>query len=85
MTYDLRRLRLKGLIKRVPKSHRYVLTDLGRRVAIFMSKVYARVVRPVLHRLDPNAPLDPSDPLRRAWMACEQALDSCILEAKLAV
>ena len=29
MTYDLRRLRLKGLIERIDHSHRYHLTDLG--------------------------------------------------------
>lgn len=29
----------------------YLLTPLGRRVAFFMTKSFARVVRPVLHRL----------------------------------
>jgi hypothetical protein len=33
MTYDLRRLRRKGLIRRAPGSHRYELTDHGRRIA----------------------------------------------------
>src|SRR6266487_4135026 len=33
-TYDLRRLRRKGLITRVPGSHCYQLTRLGRRVAV---------------------------------------------------
>lgn len=31
-TYDLRRLRRKGLIRRIPGTHRYQPTDLGRRV-----------------------------------------------------
>jgi hypothetical protein len=39
MTYDLRRLRLKGIIVRLPKSNRYILTPYGRKVAIFFSKV----------------------------------------------
>jgi hypothetical protein len=39
MTYDLRRLRLKGIIVRLPKSNRYILTPFGRRVAVFFSKV----------------------------------------------
>ena len=53
-------------------------------VALFMSKPFARLVRPVLNRLDPSLP-DPSpDPLRRAWRACEQALDSAISEARMA-
>jgi hypothetical protein len=29
MTYDLRRLRLKGLIHRIPKTHRYTATTYG--------------------------------------------------------
>jgi hypothetical protein len=84
MSYDLRRLRLKGLLQRVPGSHRYLLTSLGRRVALFMSKSFVRVVRPILHRLDPTLPDQSPDPLRRAWRACEKALDSAITEARLA-
>jgi len=84
MSYDLRRLRLKGLLQRVPKSHRYVLTSLGRRVALFMSKSFARLVRPVLQRLDPSLPDHASDPLRRAWRACERAFDSSLADAKMA-
>jgi len=40
MTYDLRRLRLKGLIERVAHSHRYRLTSLGIKVATFFTKLY---------------------------------------------
>ena len=83
MTYDLRRLRLKGLISRVPRKHRYVLTPLGRRVAFFISKSFARILRPVLHRLDPALPDHTPDPLRRAWNACERALDASISEARM--
>jgi hypothetical protein len=35
MSYELRRLRLHGLIERIPKSHRYRLTDHGLRTAMF--------------------------------------------------
>ena len=84
MTYDLRRLRLKGIIIRVPKTHRYVLTPTGRRAAIFMTKTFARVVRPVLNRLDPSLPPDAPDPLRRAWAHCEDALDSVVSLARIA-
>ncbi|MDQ6675107.1 MAG: hypothetical protein M3069_30955 [Chloroflexota bacterium] len=42
MTYDLRRLRRKGLIGRQPRSNTYVLTADGIRVAIFYTKVYGR-------------------------------------------
>jgi hypothetical protein len=48
MTYDLRRLRLHGFIERIPKSHRYQLTDFGRRAALFLSRAYTRLVQPGL-------------------------------------
>ena len=46
--YDLRRLRLKGLIVRLPHSNTYVLTDDGQRFAVFYTKVYNRLLRPML-------------------------------------
>ena len=56
MTYDLRRLRLHGLIERIPHTHRYAVTDLGVRVALFYHRVFVRVLRPALsHALDPSA------------------------------
>jgi hypothetical protein len=84
MTYDLRRLRLKGIVSRVPKSHRYVLTPMGRRIALFMTKTFTRVVRPVLNRLDPDFQDATPDRLRRAWSSCERALDTIVADAKLA-
>jgi hypothetical protein len=48
MTYDLRRLRRKGLIRRRPHSNAYVLTPDGVHVAIFYTKVYGRLLRPLL-------------------------------------
>lgn len=38
MTYQLRRLRLHGLIERIPKTHRYRSTDFGFRVAVFCTR-----------------------------------------------
>lgn len=46
MGYDLRRLRLKGLIHRVPKTHRYTATGYGLKVAFFYDKLYLRILRP---------------------------------------
>ncbi|MGH9920417.1 MAG: hypothetical protein ACRD6W_16305 [Nitrososphaerales archaeon] len=51
-TYDLRRLRLKGFIARVPRTHRYQVTPYGRRVATFLTRLAARVVVPTLTELD---------------------------------
>jgi hypothetical protein len=39
ITYDLRRLRLHGLIKRIPKTRRYRITANGLRTAIFYTRL----------------------------------------------
>jgi hypothetical protein len=46
MTYDLRRLRLHGLIDRVPDSHRYRITDRGAKIAMLYVRLHARGFRP---------------------------------------
>ena len=46
MTYDLRRLRLHGMIERIPKTHRYRVTQFGLRAALFFTRVHARLYRP---------------------------------------
>src|SRR5919202_571204 len=48
MTYDLRRLRRKGLIQRRLGSNTYLLTTDAIRIAIFYTKVYGRLLRPLL-------------------------------------
>lgn len=61
MSYDLRRLRLHGLIERTPGTHRYTVTDRGFRLAIFLTRVHNRLVRPGLAELlmdrNPDTPL----------------------------
>src|SRR5580704_12965507 len=44
MTYDLRRLRLHGIIERIRHSHRYQLTPQGLRISLFFSRTYARLL-----------------------------------------
>ena len=85
MTYDLRRLRRKGLIRRVPASQHYELTDHGRRIAVFFTKTYTRILNPSLAELDPTLPDDIAQrsPLARAWRAFEYALDARITDAQL--
>ena len=48
MTYDLRRVRLNGVIERLPRTHRYRPTRDGLRVALFFTRAYARLLRPAL-------------------------------------
>jgi len=80
MTYDLRRLRLKGMIQRVPGKNRYMLTARGVRWALFLTKVYCRIVRPFSRRLDPQPGHSASD---RAFLALDLALDRIVQEARI--
>ena len=54
MSYDLRRLRLKGLLARLPQSHTYRLTELGSKIAVFYTKLYQRVFQPGLSACVPE-------------------------------
>ena len=85
MTYDLRRLRRKGLICRLDGSQHYELTDHGRRIAIFFMKTYTRILNPALTELDPTLSdhIAQRSPLARAWRAFEQALQSRVAAAQL--
>ncbi len=55
-TYDLRRLRRKGLIERRPHSQTYQVTPYGRQVAALFTKAHMRVLAPGLALLSPNLP-----------------------------
>jgi Mn-dependent DtxR family transcriptional regulator len=85
MTYDLRRLRSKGLIRRIPRSQRYQLTTFGRRTAFF-TNTYVRIINPSLAELDPHLPEEIANhhPLAQAWRAFEHALDDKIKQAAIA-
>ena len=50
MTYHLRRLRLHGLIERIPGTHRYRVTRRGARTALFCTRTYNRILRPAWRR-----------------------------------
>ena len=83
MTYDLRRLRLHGLITRIPKTHRYRLSDFGLRAALFSTRSYARLIRPGLALATPSAvPGDAA--LRRSFQQLERAMDTWCAAAHLA-
>lgn len=79
-TYDLRRLRRKGLIMRIPHSRRYELTDLGRQVAVLFTKTHARVLAPGLSALDLKLPgeIAQRSPLATAWRRFDRALNDFV-------
>jgi DNA-binding transcriptional ArsR family regulator len=70
MTYDLRRLRLHGLIERVDGTHRYTATPTGLRVAFFYTTLHRRL----LQLGNPTSP-DIPPPLRAAVRQLELALN----------
>src|SRR6266480_6438860 len=83
ITYQLRRLRLHGLIERVPTSFRYRVTDFGFRVTLFFTRTYNLLLRPVLAAALP-ALRAISTPLKRAFEAIAAQIDTIINEAQLA-
>src|SRR5471030_1781205 len=84
MSYDLRRLRLHGLIERVPKTHRYRLTNLGLQTALFYTRVYSRILRPGLALVSPQAPADSPASLQRSFRTAEQAVNTWCDQVKIA-
>ncbi len=83
MTYDLRRLRLKGLIHRIPKTHRYTATSYGLKVAFFYAKLYLRILRPEWASLLPVNDQLPR-PLRAALDQLEAQIRQIHKDAALA-
>jgi predicted MarR family transcription regulator len=79
MTYDLRRLRLHGLIERVPHTNTYVTTTEGIRFAVFYSKLEARLLRPLLSAHAPPAPVE----LRQALRTIDHAVAEYVTNARL--
>jgi hypothetical protein len=85
-TYDLRRLKRKGLIEKIPHKHRYRLTSIGRRVAVLFTKTYGRVLAPGLSALDLSLPSDviQRSKLSIAWRRFDLALDAFMQEQLIA-
>ncbi|HYV30155.1 MAG TPA: hypothetical protein VEO53_03495, partial [Candidatus Binatia bacterium] len=79
MSYDLRRMRLHGLLERIPKSQRYRLTTFGLKTALFYSRTYQRVLRPALSQIhDPR--ISQSSSLAVAFSTFQKALDDYATE-----
>jgi hypothetical protein len=82
MTYHLRRLRLHGLIERIPHTHRYQVTEFGWRVAYFFTRTYTRVIRPGLAYIVPQAsPMNHT--LRLRFDQLDLAMNDWIAQANL--
>jgi hypothetical protein len=84
MSYDLRRLKLKGALKKLEGQNRYVLTPPGRRWALFFTKSYARIFRPAFQMLEPTVGYSHPAPLARIFGDLDRAVDDLVQSAKLA-
>jgi hypothetical protein len=73
MTYHLRRLRLHAVIERIPKSHRYRVTERGWRIAFFCTRTYNRILRPGLAEIIPKPVYDSS--LGRRFDQLDEAIN----------
>ena len=80
MTYDLRRLRLKGLIYRPPRKNRYFVTPYGWKVARLFSRLDARVFRPAIAMFTASDAVLPF-PLRSALDRVDAQFDQLIYRA----
>lgn len=84
MTYDLRRLRLHGIIQRIPGTHRYEVTPEGLRICLFLTKVHVRVIRPGVSEFMDGCPKAPNRPVANAMRQLDRSMEQLIAEAKLA-
>ncbi|RSM51481.1 hypothetical protein DMB66_41695 [Actinoplanes sp. ATCC 53533] len=82
-SYDLRRLRVHGLITRIRGTHRYQVTDTGLHHALFLTRLHDRFLRTGLAELSDPDPPTPS-PLRTAARAYQHAIDGLSRHAGLA-
>jgi hypothetical protein len=83
MTYDLRRLRLHGVIHRVPHSLRYTLTPDGMRAALLYTTLHRRLRRP--HAATPPTPHQFPSRLDTALHHLDSVLHELWTSAKSAV
>lgn len=70
-SYDLTRLRAKGLIERLPGRNVYRLTPEGQRFAVFYTKLHNRLLRPLMAADAPPAPHE----LRQALRTIDRHID----------
>lgn len=79
LTYDLRRLRVHGLVTRLPHSYRYRVTDTALERALFLTRAHDRLIRTGLAQLTDPAP----GPLQTATRTYGAAIDTLVHESGL--
>jgi hypothetical protein len=79
--YDLRKLRLHGLIERIPHSHAYRFTVRGQKLAILLVQLRKRIYGPIsfgVLRHRPHPDFMPNSDFERAYHKVDQAIDQLI-------
>ncbi len=80
MSYDLRRLRLHGLIEKIPGTNTYTTTSEGIRAAVFYTKLRGQLLGPLLNAGDrAPAPVE----LRRALTTIDRTVATYVTNARL--
>jgi hypothetical protein len=79
--YDLRKIRLHGLIERIPHSYAYRFTQRGQKLALLLIQLRKRIYGPIafgiLHHR-PNKDHMPNSIFERAYHKIDQAFDEAI-------
>jgi hypothetical protein len=79
--YDLRKIRLHGLIERIPHSYAYRFTQRGQKLALLLIQLRKRIYGPIafgtLHHR-PNKDHMPDSTFERAYHKIDQAFDEAI-------
>ena len=83
MSYQLRRLRLHGLIERQTGTNRYLLTSFGLRIALFYTRTYGCLLRPALSHIMQPETFAKSE-LRLSFDHAERTIQNWCHEVKLA-
>ena len=77
--YQLRKLRGKGLVRKVKGRNLYTLTDLGYRVTIYFTKLHQRLLTPGLNTFDTTFATPPAastHPIDRALQSLNTKFDT---------
>jgi hypothetical protein len=84
LRYELSKLRAKGLVEKVPHSHRYRLLSEGYRLCVVYLKLFERIYAPLTAGLlkpfsaDARLPRDKIAQLDKLYLAVTQALDNLL-------
>ena len=79
--YDLRKIRLHGLIERIPHTHAYRFTQRGQKLTLLLIQLRKRIYGPIAFgtlRHRPNKDYMPNSAFERAYHKIDQAFDEAI-------